>query len=121
VDELDGRAARDRIGAGRVARAAGRIRRAQRERRPQPLAAGAEQMARDLGQEPVVGMHGVAQTVLDPGEIAGERRQSHVVDEACHHLAPSRSGGTEREPQTSALRSQGTGDPSERCQSGDRE
>ena len=47
---------------------------------PEPLAAGREQVAGDLGEEPVVGADRVAERVLDPAEVVGQRRESDVVE-----------------------------------------
>ena len=76
VHELDRGAAGDDVGRGGAVAAGAAYAAHKRERRPQALAAGREQVAGDLAEEPVVGRHGVAQPRLDPVEVAGQRRES---------------------------------------------
>ena len=67
------------------------------------LPPGGEQVAGDLAEEPVVGGDGVAEADLDPSEVAGQRRESHLVDEVAGQgcLASASLGAPWPQPCTS--------------------
>ena len=71
MDELDGGGAghdvrrRGRVGAGRG------VARAQRQHRPEPLAARAEQVPGDFAEEPILGLDRLGQAFLDPHQVVG--------------------------------------------------
>ncbi len=66
-------------------RAGHRVRGAEAERGTEPLAAGGQQVAGRLAEEPVVGRDRGAQADLDTVEVGGERCESHLVEEVVGH------------------------------------
>ena len=81
VHEFDAGCTGHRIGVCRVD-ALRRVGRRERHHRTKAFATGSQQMRSDLTEETVLDEHGVAKAGLDPFEIAGQRRQADVVEDA---------------------------------------
>ncbi len=76
MHELDGRGAGDRVHMHLVIAVHRRVRRAEGQRRPDPLAPGLDEMAGHLTQERVVLVaNSVTERSFDPRQVAGQGRQ----------------------------------------------
>jgi len=86
VHELDRHAAEHDLVARRPGRTRGDGGGGDGETGPDPLAAGLDQVPGDLGEHRVVGLDGLAQLVVDPGEVGEHRRQvQQRVGRRCTH------------------------------------